>query len=318
LIFFVIVVMFMPNLAAGSSFGDECNWTGSASTRKNLQRGVTPVYLRCSAGKVKWMYPRGALRVLLRLPGDNRDFRACIKLRPDKDNKDMVPARLFLEGPRGLLPLYSNGDEGGMKSSRCFDSKNGHVAIYVEALDSRNVDKRVAEFDYDLQVFERGQKYFDPEEECRPCSEEELAHAFCTSDLVTRGVILGIDTTFTPDTTEMTIQVTKMIRQTITVYDDIETEEDVNSDADNEINSKEIINYVETPIEIDEKPFTGEKIPIIVSKRCAVSHGLGEFVFMARKQLGDLRLKCAPRLSDWALIVHKLEADEKAHCVLKS
>lgn len=75
-----------------------------------MSRGVTPVYLRCTAGRVTWMYPRGALRVLLRLPGQDREFRACIKVHPD-GGKD-YPARLFLEGPRSLLQLYSHEDGG--------------------------------------------------------------------------------------------------------------------------------------------------------------------------------------------------------------
>lgn len=73
-------------------------------------RGVTPVYLRCSAGRVTWLYPRGALRVLLRLPSQDREFRACIKVHPDE--KKEAAARLFLEGPRSLLPLYSHTDGG--------------------------------------------------------------------------------------------------------------------------------------------------------------------------------------------------------------
>ena len=142
-------------------------------------RGVTPVYLRCSAGKVTWLYPRGALRVLLRLPGQDREFRACIKVH--SDGKKDPAARLFLEGPRSLLPLYSHSD-GGNKAIRlvppstriflqitslnyrCFNSKNGQAAIYVEAADVDAVTKRVAEVDYDLQALPKGVRGFDPTE----------------------------------------------------------------------------------------------------------------------------------------------------------
>lgn len=59
-----------------------------------------------------WLYPRGALRVLLRLPGQDRDFRACIKVHHDIEKRPAA-ARLFLEGPRSLLPLYTYEDGGG-------------------------------------------------------------------------------------------------------------------------------------------------------------------------------------------------------------
>ncbi|RZC32452.1 meteorin-like protein [Asbolus verrucosus] len=233
-------------------------------------RGVTPVYLRCSAGRVTWLYPRGALRVLLRLPGQEREFRACIKLHPDE--KKEPAARLFLEGPRSLLPLYSHSDANkairfviAKKLSpfltkvrcRCFNSKNGQAAIYVEATDVDTVTKRVAEVEYDLQALPKGVRGFDPTEECRPCTSEELAHAFCTSDL---------DTNQIPD----------------------------------------------------ESPDILKEVTLHVAQHCGVSHGLGEFVFMARRKLGDLTLQCAPRLEDWAMLVNKLSEEGKAHCVLRS
>ena len=37
--------------------------------------GVRPVYLRCSQGSVTWLYPRGALRVLLRYGTKGKEFQ---------------------------------------------------------------------------------------------------------------------------------------------------------------------------------------------------------------------------------------------------
>ncbi len=39
---------------------------GSGGPPYGQQRGVRPVYLRCSQGQVTWLYPTGALRVVLR------------------------------------------------------------------------------------------------------------------------------------------------------------------------------------------------------------------------------------------------------------
>ncbi|XP_065161143.1 meteorin-like protein [Atheta coriaria] len=293
---YLLIIACMFAVVSGTIMGDECDWTGSGLTTisTKMGRGVTPVYLRCTSGRIKWLYPRGALRVLLRLPGQDREFRACIKIHPDVDKH--VPARLFLEGPRSLLPLYSN-DDGGNKLTRCFNSKNNQVAIYVETVDGDAVEKRVAEFEYDLQPLPRGSKAFDPTEECRPCTSDELAHAFCTSDLVTRGTIHGIENDEDAETSQMAIKITKLIRHTTEDGDDFDLE----------------TNSLNAPtIDIDNE------VVLNVAQRCGVSHGVGEFVFMARRKLGELTLKCAPRLEDWAVLMHQLTAEDKAHCVLHS
>ncbi|KAK9891516.1 hypothetical protein WA026_014752 [Henosepilachna vigintioctopunctata] len=256
------------------------------------ERGVTPVYLRCRAGRIAWLYPRGALRVLLRLPGQDRDFRACVRVREDKKRP---AARLFLEGPRSLLKLYSH-DDGSMKSIRCFNSKNGQAAIYVEAIENDGVTKMVADIEYDLQPLPRGVHAYDPSEECRPCTSEELAHAFCTSDLVTRGIIHGVENHLDEELSQMSVKITRLIRHTV--------EENAAQD-----------------IETNNIPDEGEslkKVTISVAQHCGVTHGIGEFVFMARRKLGELTLQCAPRLEDWAKLISSLSEEGKAHCVLRS
>ncbi|KAF5294937.1 hypothetical protein FQR65_LT10650 [Abscondita terminalis] len=283
-------------VTSATIMGDECDWTGSGLTTSSEDRGVTPVYLRCAAGRVTWLYPRGALRVLLRLPGQDREFRACIKVHPDGVNQHLA-ARLFLEGPRSLLPLYSHED-GGHKAVRCFQSRNGQVALYIEASTTgSSMIKRVAKIDYDLQQLPKGVKYYDPSEECRPCSGEELAHAFCTSDLVTRGIMRGIENHDDMEVSEISVKVTKLIRHT--------TDDGYSDDLEEKENS------------IDNDDLTDE-ITLQVAQHCGVKHGVGEFVFMARRKLGNLTLQCAPRLEDWALLINDLSQDGKAHCVLRS
>ncbi|XP_018330714.1 meteorin-like protein [Agrilus planipennis] len=153
-----IIFACLMRLTSGTIMGDECDWTGSGLTTPSEDRGVTPVYLRCTAGKVTWLYPRGALRVLLRMPTPDRDFRACIKLHPDGGKN--LPVRLFLEGPRSLHQLYSHVEEKP-KAVRCFQSKNGQAAIYIEAIDNDIVTKRVVELDYDLQPLPKGKRTYD-------------------------------------------------------------------------------------------------------------------------------------------------------------
>lgn len=204
---------------------------------------MTPVYLRCRAGRITWLYPRGALRVILRLHNSNKDFRVCIRIlsssseddqEPDlysedrvldfrefrrksydfkkelsvdddyveeddfpfasekmdkfqklnKTKKEEFPARLFLEGNRGLLPLYAS-DDGHGKEVRCFRSKGGQAAVFVEAVPTAGGTadpKRSARLQYDLQTLPV-HSYDPAAEECRPCTDQEMANAFCTSDL---------------------------------------------------------------------------------------------------------------------------------------
>lgn len=53
--------------------------TSSSSSEVQSLRGVKPVYLRCSQGSVSWLYPRGALRVVLRYGTAGKEFqvRTC-------------------------------------------------------------------------------------------------------------------------------------------------------------------------------------------------------------------------------------------------
>jgi len=153
-------------------------FSGLSSSRS---RGVTPVYLRCTEGKVRWTFPNGALRVLLRLPSPDKDFRGCIRV-----SHKFAGARIFLEGPRSLTPVFSLGDGGHSQLVRCFSSRGGVAALYVEAETSTIFEKQIAEFSYDLQPIPQGSSMKDLiREECSPCSKEQLAHAFCTNDLGT-------------------------------------------------------------------------------------------------------------------------------------
>lgn len=44
---------------------------------------------------------------------------------------------------------------------RCFSSKNGQVAIYVEATQGQSVNKRTSEIEYDLQPLPKGVNGYD-------------------------------------------------------------------------------------------------------------------------------------------------------------
>lgn len=114
---------------------------------------------------------------------------------------------------------------------------------------------------------------------------------------MTRGVIRGVENKDELEISQMSIKVTKLIRRT---GDDGYAKE------------------IETNSALDDGEDALEKVTIHVPQHCGVTHGEGEFIFMARRKLGDLTLQCAPRLEHWALLVHKLSEEGKAHCILKS
>lgn len=119
--------------------------------------------------------------------------------------------------------------------------------------------------------------------------------------LVTRGIIRGVENHEDVDTTQMSIKITKLIRHV--------AEDDYLREIETNFLNQNNIDYNNNKI---------NEIKLHVAKHCSVSHGVGEFVFMARRKLGDLTLQCAPRLEDWAVLVNRLSEEGKSHCVLKS
>lgn len=123
-------------------------------SNQHQDREIVSIDLRCSAGKIVWNYPRGAIRIILRSnirsSNTEKSFRACLKvhkthtshsLRRDDTknqtlaNSDLIKsnqiARIFLEAPKRLIALYDGANDKQMV--KCFRSIGGQVALYVEA-----------------------------------------------------------------------------------------------------------------------------------------------------------------------------------------
>ncbi|XP_015588615.1 meteorin-like protein [Cephus cinctus] len=252
---------------------DQCDWTGSGGGG----RGVRPVYLRCSRGTVSWRYPRGALRVVLSGAGNAvAGFRGCVKISG--------PARVYLEAKGTLRPVYAPDDGKHEALHRCFYSRGQIAALYVEA-DEPSSTRGHVKLQYDLEFAHPAD---EEEAECRPCTKEELAKAYCQSDLVARGTVSAVERMPDLEAAELVLRVTKTLRR-------------VEETEDNEVDSAD---YGRLKV-----------VRVRVPSTCDARHGQGEFVIMARKRLGDLTLACAPRLEAWAEAVRELET---APCVLKS
>ncbi|KAJ8892486.1 hypothetical protein PR048_005066 [Dryococelus australis] len=292
------------------------------------ERAVMPVYLRCSQGRLQWAYPRGALRVVLRLGASSRDFRACVKASGASRS-----ARLLVETPGRLAPLHFSSSS----AASCFHSRAGRAALYVEAAGGGRapLTREVLAITYHLEALPRGKASYDPAEgtsspphstrrllfvtktftQCRPCSTEEMGHSYCTSDLdsvfikvilfsVARGIIQAVENDHSLEVSRMTVKLTKLLRH---------------STEDNNPEGGLVDSVPVKRNSVLEHDSAGDKrIRIDVPLHCGAKHGTGEFVFMARRKLGDLTLTCAPRLEDWAEVVSRTNRDGSAHCVLKS
>lgn len=319
----------LTSRAEAGMMGDQCDWTGSGLTA-TAERGVTPVYLRCREGTISWMYPRGALRLLFRppLPADEHDFRVCVRVmrRPDPpdlfhdlqlDNTEVAsrfPARLFVEGAHKLEPLYAPND-GDPREVRCFRSRHGRAALYVEAEPEEGTRRRMATFRYEARPLVR--RHYDPTTaDCRPCTESELELAFCTSDLVSRGVIVGSEAREDLDTTQLTLRLTKLIRAT--AGDESETVKPELADQD-DYYRYEVDNTLERTTHRNHRRRKTRSLHahVHVSSVCGASAGAGEFLVMARRRLGRYSLVCAPRIDDWSELVKRRNDDGTSHCLLQ-
>ncbi|CAH2106539.1 unnamed protein product [Euphydryas editha] len=305
----------------------------------SAERGVTPVYLRCREGGVSWLYPRGALRLLFKppLPADERDFTVCVRVirRPDPpdlfhtlrlndtDAADRFPARIFVEGVRRLVPLYAP-DDGDVRELRCFHSRNGQAALYVEAEPEDGPKRRVATFKYEARPLVR--RHYDPATaDCRPCSDSELELAFCTSDLVSRGIIVGIEQREELDATRLTWRLTKLLRVTASGDDGDTVDTADTADTSDTVDTADTSDVADIASDIDDNYYRYARVRrrrralqahVHVAAACGAAAGAGEFLLMARRRLGRYALVCAPRLADWRALVRRRAADGAAHCEL--
>ncbi|XP_078033843.1 meteorin [Augochlora pura] len=225
-------------------------------------------------------------------------FRTCIKVSG--------PVRVYLETHGKLRSLYTPRDGKHRASHRCFyaAANKQPAALYIEAEEQPiSGEHRDVKLQYDLEVRQRRRprrvidepqgkystSYEEEDEDCRPCSTEELAKAYCQSDLVARGTVSAVQNQLNLEAAELILTITKTLHRV----------------EENEGNNDENV------VQFEDR----RNVRVRVPSACDARHGQGEFVIMAKRRLGDLILVCAPRLETWAITVRELET---APCVLRS
>lgn len=243
---------------------DSCDWYGFGDENEGA---ITPVYLRCAQGNIRWKYPRGGLRILIH-PTPEMQFQGCIRIA--KKSNANVKLSVEEKGPK-LKPLYHLSDGYDSDMLRCFNSVGNRVALLVEVIPTSSVLKgELFEIDYHLTAVEETNKVTDSDDhDCRPCSDDELVHYYCNSDFLVRGTIESINENRALARSDITIKVDSNIR-----------ESSKNSLSDH---SKERPVILHRPLKCHSK-----------------SPGSStEFLFMGQWILGNPVMKCAPKWSQW-------------------
>lgn len=281
-----------------------CDWDGSglrssessrssSSQRWLKSRSVVPVYLRCDQGRVTWKYPRGALRVLLRLGGTGsggspRDFRACVKI-----DANSTGAAVHLEGHRRLIPIFKQGQSRGVNEEdgevrRCFTSYGGQVALFLEATPEANhlLSRDTFRLWYHLTPVMSQRDLDDDLAECRPCTDRELLHHYCSSDFVAEGVVTSLRHLHRRDVTEITVSAARVHRDSS-----------------------------EEPAFL---PGSNRKMAAVLQRplKCGTRAGRGHFMFIGVRMLGKPTLRCAPRLQYWRKLRDRAIRDGTSMCTL--
>ncbi|PWA14982.1 hypothetical protein CCH79_00014302 [Gambusia affinis] len=172
---------------------DLCSWRGSGLSHEAHRRDVEQVYLRCSQGSLEWLYPTGAIIVNLRPNTESSsrgtaDVFVCIKPQTFSQG-----SHVYLEHEGDLRLLLSDADQA-QGAVRCFSLKEG--ALFVEAVPQRDISRKITAFQYELVPSQGPGAHMYPylhqgPVTCKPCSDQEVLMAVCTSDFAGCGTFGG-------------------------------------------------------------------------------------------------------------------------------
>ena len=291
----LMIIIFISEVPSGQTEqyyhqSDGCDWEGSGS-HSDSERVVTPVYLRCSHGTIKWFSPRGGLRIVLKHGTSNKDFKGCIRMA-----KNVSSVRMYIEGHRKLHHLYSVDDGKHIDLLRCFVSNNGKVALFIES-ETTNILNDMVQLSYDLQSVSSKRDLLDEYEECRPCDDSQMISLFCTSDFIIQGTISSLFHNQELERSELTIRASSVIK------DPVNNLFVINNSSSNDIanNHYGIIRY----------------ITLYRPLKCGTKAGSGtEFLFFGRWILGNPVISCAPKLTYWKHVKSKAMENGSYQCQL--
>lgn len=249
---------------------DQCSWKGSGLTHEGHTRDVEQVYLRCSQGSLKWLYPTGAIIVNLRpntvSPAAAR-LSVCIKTSNDSSGTNIYLDR------NGKLRLLLREQDQAQGKVHCFSIQEG--ALFIEAIQHMDISRRITEFQYELVSDRLGTEAHSIGAPCQPCNDAEMLLAVCTNDFVARGSIKKVDQE--EEQSSVTVEISRLYRQKTQVF-------------------------VSGGVRV--RTGTGR---IKMPRQCGVRSGEGEFLFTGTVRFGEAWMGCAPRYKDFLRLYHEAQ-----------
>ncbi|GBO08077.1 hypothetical protein AVEN_175349-1 [Araneus ventricosus] len=123
---------------------------------------------------------------------------------------------------------------------------------------------------------------------CRPCSEEQLLHHYCSSDFVFQGKVTDLFHNKLLQVTELTVHISKTHRTNeLQKFPSI---------SDSEVEPKYVI--LQRPL------------------KCGTKAGSGEYLFLGKWILGNPSLDCIPRITEWKKVRRKALMSRSNECLL--
>ncbi|XP_033479310.1 meteorin-like protein [Epinephelus lanceolatus] len=198
---------------------DQCSWRGSGLSHESHRRDVEQVYLRCSQGSLEWLYPTGAIIVNLRQnteasSGHMASLHVCVKPYTYSQG-----SHVYLEHNGDLRLLLAEKDQA-QGSVYCFSLAEG--ALFVEAVPQTDISRRITAFQYELVPSQGPGAHMYPFLHpglvtCKPCSDEEVLMAVCTSDFAGSGIFRGV-ASGTNDHSPVVVTLSRLFRQKSRVF----------------------------------------------------------------------------------------------------
>ncbi|XP_056136621.1 meteorin-like protein [Lampris incognitus] len=282
--------------ASAQYSSDQCSWRGSGLSHESHRRDVGQIYLRCSQGSLEWLYPTGAIIVNLRpntepSSGGTPGFHACVKPRADSQG-----AQVYLERA-GELRLLLGERAQAQGTVHCFSLEEG--VLFVEAVAQTDISRRITAFQYELVPSQGPAAYMYPylhpgTAPCKPCSDEEVLMAVCTSDFVGSGYIQGVvkpsftssssSTSGANNHSSFVVTLSRLFRQKSKVF------------VWGGTRGRGWSGYVRVPL------------------RCSVHAGGDEYLLTGFVHFGEAWLGCAPRYKDFTKLYRKAQEAGNTPC----
>ncbi|XP_074648713.1 meteorin-like protein [Tubulanus polymorphus] len=227
-------------------------------------RGVKIIDVGCPEGRIDWFGLEGALRMRFRLPDVSAKLKACFRMRASS-----VRAMVSRETNNGLraLAILDAVTNEQVTVETCLNvvGEDGLV-LFAEAPKSESpIGSLIIDYDLTSIISE------DDMEECRPCTDNEMLLAFCTSDFVFRGEMESVKDIPEISHTEVNVKVNKLYRQP----------------------------FIKQPFKTSAnhpKIYNGS---VYTPTKCHVMYGEGEFLFTGKIRFGRPILQCAPQWEQW-------------------